>query len=116
MNVSKLFECVVIKLQFTLQLCTVSFRCPLLLQLDVLQFTRQLLNVEMRELALSCALLITAADVRLAALTDILHSVDQPTDVFRQLAEWRNMERPLPLEEQVVYVCVHVKLLLIAVF
>ena len=76
-------------------------RCPLLLQLDLLQFTRQLLTVEMPLLALSCALLITAADVRLTTVTSVLDSVTSPTVLLSQLDRWRHDERPLPLEKQV---------------
>ncbi len=76
------------------------FRCPLLLDMDVVSFAKHFLHLELPVCALGCLLLVSQSTVRHKHIAALLCEVSKQ-DVLHQMAEWIDAGRVVPMAEQV---------------
>ena len=76
------------------------FRCPLLLDMDVMYFAKHFLRLELPVCALGCLLLVCESDVREKNLNAIWGQVSKQ-DVMKQMTLWTEQGRVIPMAKQV---------------
>ena len=77
------------------------FRCPLLLDMDMVSFAKHFIHLELPSCALSCLLLIPQSNVKEKHIKGLLSS-NCHIDILDQLADLRNKGKSVPLADQVI--------------